>query len=111
MAGRVSTASGNLNVRSSAGGNIVSSLQKDSYVNLISLENGWYKVEYAAGRYGYSSADFIKALLNSYPATVKTPSGRLKQPAFFHAQSGGKIAGFFRLILRPICAIYALGFA
>ncbi|MBR4048872.1 MAG: SH3 domain-containing protein [Clostridia bacterium] len=87
MAGRVSTASGNLNVRSSAGGNIVSSLQKDSYVNLISLENGWYKVEYAAGRYGYSSADFIKALLNSYPATVKTTSGGLN----VRSSAGGTI--------------------
>ena len=77
LAGRVSTVSDNLNVRSRAGGDVVSTLPKDSYVNLISLEDGWYKVEYADGRYGYSSADFIKALLNSYSATVKTSSGRL----------------------------------
>lgn len=87
MAGRVSTVSDNLNVRSRAGGEVVSSLPKDSYVNLISLESGWYKVEYADGRYGYSSADFIKALLNSYSATVETSSGRLN----VRSSAGGTI--------------------
>ena len=87
LAGRVSTVSDNLNVRSRAGGEVVSSLPKDSYVNLISLEDGWYKVEYADGRYGYSSADFIKALLNSYSATVKTTSGRLN----VRSSAGGAI--------------------
>lgn len=87
MAGQISTASGNLNVRSRAGGEIISSLQKNSYVNLISLTDGWYKVEYADGKYGYSSADFIKALLNSYSATVKTTSGRLN----VRSSAGGTI--------------------
>ncbi len=87
MAGRVSTVSDNLNVRSRAGGEVVSSLPKDSYVSLLSFENGWYRLEYADGRYGYSSADFIKALLNSYSATVKTTSGRLN----VRSSAGGAI--------------------
>ncbi len=76
-AGRITTASGSLYVRSSAGGSIVTSLPKNSYVNLISLSNGWYRVEYANGKYGYSSADFITPVASSYAATVKTASGRL----------------------------------
>ena len=87
LAGRISTVSDNLNVRSRAGGDVVSSLPKDSYVSLLSFENGWYRLEYADGRYGYSSADFIKALLNSYSATVKTTSGRLN----VRSSAGGTI--------------------
>lgn len=86
-AGRITTSSGNLNVRSSIGGSVVSSLAKNSYVNLISDSNGWYRVEYAAGKYGYSSADYIMPVSASYGATVKTNSGRL----YVRKSAGGTI--------------------
>lgn len=86
-AGRISTDSGSLYVRSSAGGNIVSSLPKGSFVNLLSLNNGWYRVEYAQGKYGYSSAQYITKLDGSYPASVKTSSGRLN----VRSSAGGTI--------------------
>ncbi len=86
-AGRIATTSGSLYVRSSEGGNIVSSLAKDSYVNLLGLSNGWYKVEYANGKYGYSSAKYIDTVDSSYAATVKTNSGRLN----VRSSAGGTI--------------------
>lgn len=86
-AGKVSTASDNLYVRSSAGGSIVSSLPKNSFVNLLSLSDGWYKVEYADGKYGYSSAGYITPVSASYGATVKTTSGRL----YVRSSAGGTI--------------------
>ncbi len=87
VAGKVTTASGNLNVRSSAGGSIVYSLPKGSYVNLISNSNGWYQVEYLAGKYGYCSADYITPVSSSYGATVRTNSGRLN----VRSSAGGTI--------------------
>lgn len=86
-AGRVTTNSGDLNVRSSAGGNVVYSLPRGSYVNLMSNNNGWYKVEYSAGKYGYSSADYITPVSSSYSATVKTNSGKL----YVRKSAGGTI--------------------
>ena len=62
QAGVVATANGSLNVRStaSASGKIVSSLTKGSYVTLIAKSGSWWKVEYAAGKYGYCHADYIR---------------------------------------------------
>lgn len=76
-AGTVTTSEGRLYVRSSAGGNIISSLAKNSNVALVDKVNGWYKVEYAAGKYGYSSSDYIKEITDSIYKQVKTSSGRL----------------------------------
>lgn len=61
-AGIVVTASGTLNVRSSAsaGGKVVASLPKGSYVTLISQSGSWWKVEYGTGKYGYCHADYIR---------------------------------------------------
>ena len=86
-AGRVTTASDNLNVRSSIGGNVIYTLPKNSYVNLISKADGWYRVEYTAGKYGYSSADYISPVSSSYGATVKTSYGRLN----VRSSAGGTI--------------------
>lgn len=86
-AGRVNISYGTLNVRNSPGGSKIASLSKDSYVNLHSLTNGWYKVEYSNGKYGYSSADYIVPLNASYPATVRTTSGRL----YVRSSAGGTI--------------------
>ena len=77
-AGIVRTASGNLNVRfsSSSGASVVSSLGKGSYVTLISKNGSWWKVEYAAGKYGYCHGDYIQ-IIESSPAKVNTNSGNL----------------------------------
>lgn len=86
-AGTVSTASGKLYVRSSPGGNIVSSLEKGRNVMLAGEENGWYKVEYESGRYGYSSKSYITPIASSEYKTVKTTSGRL----YVRKSAGGEI--------------------
>ncbi len=76
-AGTVETSSGNLYVRSTPGGNIISSLARESNVAIVSEENGWYKVEYNSGSYGYSHADYIDPIEGSVYKQVKTSSGRL----------------------------------
>lgn len=77
-AGAVTTASGNLNVRSqtSAGAPVVASLNKGSYVTLISKSGSWWKVEYAKGKYGYCHAGYITVVQGS-PVTVATQFGGL----------------------------------
>lgn len=76
-AGTVTTSQGRLYVRNTPGGNIISSLAKNSNVTLIDKTNGWYKVEYETGKYGYSSSDYIKEITDSVYKQVKTSSGRL----------------------------------
>ena len=77
-AGVISVSSGRLNVRAeaSSGSGVVTSLNKGSYVTLISLSGSWWKVEYAAGKYGYCHADYITAVSGN-PVTVNTSSGNL----------------------------------
>ena len=77
-AGTVNVSSGRLNVRSgqSTGSAVVASLNKGSYVTLISKSGSWWYVEYAKGKYGYSHADYIKQVSSS-AATVQVSSGNL----------------------------------
>lgn len=77
-AGVVSISSGTLNVRSSASTNasLVASLNKGSYVTLISKSGSWWYVEYTKGRYGYCHGDYISSVSGS-TATVKIQSGSL----------------------------------
>ena len=72
-AGVVTTAEGELNVRSGASTNtpIISTLHKGSYVTLLSKSGSWWQVEYAKGRYGYCHADYI-TVVEGVPATVTT---------------------------------------
>lgn len=86
-AGKVTTVSGSLYVRNSPGGSIVSSLEKGRSVMLSGEENGWYKVEYEAGRYGFSSKSYITPINSSEYKTVKTTSGRL----YVRKSAGGEI--------------------
>lgn len=86
-AGTVKTSSGRLYVRSSPAGSVVSSLAKGSNVMLHGDENGWYKVEYEQGKYGYSSGSFIVPINSSVYKTVKTSSGRL----YVRSSPGGEI--------------------
>ena len=77
-AGLVATSSGRLNVRNSASASspVVASLNKGSYVTLISKSGSWWYLEYGDGRYGYSHADYIQSV-SSNAATVQTQSGNL----------------------------------
>ena len=77
-AGMIATSSGRLNVRNgkSTGATVVASLNKGSYVTLISKSGSWWKVEYAKGQYGYCHADYIKSV-SSTAASVKIQSGNL----------------------------------
>ena len=77
-AGAVTTASGSLNVRSSAStaSRIVNTLRKGSYITLISKSGSWWKVEYGKNLYGYCHADYI-TIVEGTPATVATQSSNL----------------------------------
>lgn len=79
-AGIVSTSSGSLNVRGSAGlnGAVIGKLQKGTYVTLVEKEaGGWWKIEYAPGKYGYVSGSYITAVSGSYTANVNVSKGNL----------------------------------
>ena len=77
-AGAVTVSSGRLNVRSSAstGAAVVASLNKGSYITLISKSGSWWQVEYGKGQYGYCHADYITVVAGN-PATVAISSGTL----------------------------------
>jgi len=77
-AGAVTTASGKLNVRSSASSKaaVLTTLNKGSYITLISKSGNWWKVEYAKGKYGYCHEDYI-TIVQGTPVTVSTQSGGL----------------------------------
>lgn len=77
-AGIVSTSGGRLNIRSGAstGSSVVGSLNKGSYVTLISRSGAWWYVEYGKGQYGYCHSDYITAVSSS-TATINTQSGNL----------------------------------
>lgn len=77
-AGAVTTSSGKLNVRSQAStsATVVASLDKGSYITLISKSGSWWYVEYASGKYGYCHADYI-TVVDGTPVTVATQSGSL----------------------------------
>ncbi|SHH52178.1 SH3 domain-containing protein [Sporobacter termitidis DSM 10068] len=78
-AGLVSTSSGALNVRSSAGtsGAILTKLYAGTYVTLITKTGSWWYVEYAPSAYGYVSADYIKYVYGTYAVQVAASSGNL----------------------------------
>ena len=72
-AGAVTTASGRLNVRAQASSSsaVVASLNKGSYITLISKSGSWWKVEYGAGKYGYCHSDYI-TIVQGTPVSVTT---------------------------------------
>lgn len=78
-AGKVSTASGNLNVRSSPSSSaaVITSLKNSAWVTLTQKSGSWWKVEYANNKYGWCHADYIKKYDSSYPMTVSVSSGNL----------------------------------
>lgn len=76
-AATVQTQSGNLYVRSSPGGSVITSLAKGSYVTTLSLSNGWRKIQYAKDKYGYCSDKYLQAVTTAQNATVTLTSGWL----------------------------------
>jgi len=77
-AGIVSTAATRLNVRAAAStsSTIVATLPKGGYVTLMSKSGSFWRVEYAAGKYGYVHGDYIKET-GSTPVSVNITSGSL----------------------------------
>ena len=77
-AGAVTTSGSKLNIRASAstGANVVATLNKGSYITLLSKSGNWWKVEYGKGLYGYCHADYI-TIVEGTPVTVVTQSGSL----------------------------------
>lgn len=79
MAGKVVTSGGNLNVRlsPSPSGKVVTSVKNSTWLTVDSAQGNWYRVEYADGRYGWCSADYIRKYEKTYEAQVALTSGRL----------------------------------
>lgn len=103
-AGRVTTASTALNVRSGASTSaaVVASLAKDSYVRLLEKNGIWYKVEYSGGRYGYASANYITEVGSAKEATVNTSSGGL------NVRTGPSTANGIKTVLAKGTAVVVL---
>lgn len=72
-AGAVTTSGGRLNVRAqaSASSDLVATLNKGSYITLLSRTGSWWKVEYGAGEIGYCHADYI-TIVQGTPVSVTT---------------------------------------
>lgn len=70
-AGAVTTSSGRLNVRSQAAysSTLAATLNKGSYITLLSQSGSWWQVEYGAGKTGYCHADYI-TVVQGTPVTV-----------------------------------------
>ena len=60
-AGAVTTASGNLNVRSAASSSAdrVAVLPKGSHITLMERAGDWWRVEYGKNQFGYCAAAYI----------------------------------------------------
>ena len=77
-AGIVSVSGGWLNIRSapSATSSKLGSLQKGSYIVLISRSGDWWKVEYGKGKFGYCHGDYIRQV-SSDAVKVDVSNGSL----------------------------------
>ena len=78
-AGKVTTSSTALNVRSSASSSssVKTKLSRNSYVTLVSKSGNFWRVQYSASGYGYCHSDYITTASTKI-RTVKTTSGRLR---------------------------------
>ena len=78
-AGKVTTTSTALNVRSSPSGSsaIKAKLSKGSHVTLVSQSGKYWRVQYSATEYGYCHSDYI-SVASIKVRIVKTTSGRLR---------------------------------
>lgn len=73
VAGIVTTETSGLNVRESPSraGAWITSLKRGTFIRLHTYENGWWKVEYTQGQYGYCDAQYI-TVHTAETATVQT---------------------------------------
>ena len=103
-AGKVTTSSTALNVRSGATTTaaVVSSLPKNSYVRLLDKSGSFYKVEYASGKYGYASASYITEAASAKEATVNVSSGNL------NVRTGASTANSVKTTLPKGAAVIVL---
>lgn len=79
----------------------MTSLNKGSYITLISKSGFWWKVEYGPGRYGYCHSDYISVLSGS-PMSVSTQSGSLNVrsgPSTGYGKVGSVSRGMTVLVL------------
>lgn len=92
-AGKVTTGSTALNVRSSASASstVKAKLSKNSYVTLISKSGNYWRVQYSSSGYGYCHADYITTS-STKVRTVKTTSGRLRVRS--SASSSGTVKAY-----------------
>lgn len=69
----ISSSSSSLNVRSSASSSsgVIGSLKKGTNVNIVAINNGWYKIQYNSS-YGYVSSKYIS--LNGTSTSTATPA-------------------------------------
>jgi uncharacterized protein YraI len=72
----VTTAGGNLNVRSgpSPSAPVIGSLPNGTRVDILAEQNGWYRISFG-GREGWISRDFVS--IPQYTGTVRTAGGNL----------------------------------
>jgi len=86
-AGIVRTSSTRLNVRSSPSrsASVLTGLNRGTYVTVLGGEGEWFRVEYAAGRYGWCHRDFVEPV-SVRSATVFAGGSRL------NIRSGGGLS-------------------
>ena len=79
VAGKVITASGNLNVRSapSSSAAIVTSVRQSSWLTLKGKSGEWWRVEYKEGKSGWCHEKYIRKYDNTYPVAVSTSGSAL----------------------------------
>ena len=79
QAGIVNTGANALNIRATAStsSTVLKTVAKGSCITLISKSGNWWKVEYAAGSYGYVYASYIKLVPGASTAVIKLNNGSL----------------------------------
>ncbi len=92
-AGKVTTSSTSLNVRSSpsTSSSVKKALKKGALVTLISKSGDFWRVRYSADGYGYCHKDYIKTVSTNIKV-VKTTQGRLRVRS--SASSSAEIKGY-----------------
>lgn len=78
-AGKVTTASGQLNIRSSAttSSAVLSRLKNGSFITLISKNGLWWKVKFGEDKFGYCHSSYISPVTSSKNVSVSTLGGSL----------------------------------
>lgn len=97
-AAKVSTQSGNLNVRSGAGKNypIIGSVSKDENVIILSSNGYWSRILYDGNKTGVVSSDYLSVFQNGYPAvSLSVPDFKQTDPRWANVKIGssGKTIG------------------